>query len=356
MSLLDRFIARSLAKGWLTVTVVLAAIFGLITFVGEMERITPSYGAGDAMRYVTLTMPQLLLDLSPVIALLGTLFALATMAKNNELTIMWSAGVSVRRFLGSVAIPSVILMLLITLASEYAAAPLYQRAEAERTLLRSGTANLIKGNGLWSKNGMRFTNVRSFRLGHIPEGIDIYEFNDNDQLISSTRARYAEIQDDRTWMLFDVTYKELIDGQLKTRHIDQLAERPLWSKGELPGLSLASAGMSLTDLYAYAKHLQSTGQPYYRYELDFWKLALLPLTLGAMILLATPIGTGLGTQRAHSFEIRIALGAIIGIVFYLGSPIIHTAGAMLKLSTPVIAAIPLFILLLISGYLFKRMR
>lgn len=356
MSLLDRFIALSLIKGWLTVGVVLAAIFGLITFVGEMERVQASYLVSDAFRYVSLTMPQLLLELSPVIALLGTLFALATMAKNNELTIMWSAGVSVRRFLGSVAIPTVVFMAFILAASEYLAAPMYQRAEAERTILRSGNANLIKGNGLWSNNGMRFTNVRSFRLGHIPEGIDIYQFNDQRQLISSVRASYAEIQDDRKWMLFDVRYKELIDGQFQTSHLDQLERGPLWSEKELPGLSLESAGMSLTDIYAYAKHLQSTGQQYYRYELAFWKMALLPLTLGAMILLATPIGTGLGTQRTHSFEIRIALGAIIGILFYLGSPIIHTTGALLKLSTPIIAAIPLCILLAISAYLFSRMR
>jgi lipopolysaccharide export system permease protein len=168
MSILDRLIARSLLKGWFTVAIVLGAIFGLITFVGEMERISINYTIGDAFRFVSLTMPQLLLELSPVIALLGTLFALATMAKNNELTIMWSAGVSIKRFLASVAIPSILLMIFIALVSEYIAAPLYQRAESERTILRSGNANLLAATGLWSNNDMRFTNVRSFRLGHIP--------------------------------------------------------------------------------------------------------------------------------------------------------------------------------------------
>ena len=356
MSILDRFIASALLKGWLTVAIVLAAIFGLISFVGEMERVSVNYLISDAFRYVSLTMPQLLLELSPVIALLGTLFTLATMAKNNELTIMWSAGVSVGRFLRSVAIPSLLFMLLVTLASEYICAPLYQRAEAERTILRSGNANLIEGNGLWSNNGMRFTNVHSFRLGHIPEGIDIYQFDETGQLLSAISAESAKIQSDRTWSLYGVRIKTLVNGRFETRYLPQIDEGPLWSEGELPGLSLQSAGMPLTDLYAYASHLQATGQPFYRYELAFWKMALLPLTLGTMILLATPIGTGLGTQRAHSFEIRIAVGAIIGIVFYLGSPIIHTTGALLKLSTPVIAAIPLCILLMASAYLFRRMR
>jgi lipopolysaccharide export system permease protein len=157
-------------------------------------------------------------------------------------------------------------------------------------------------------------------------------------------------------LLFDVNIKELIDGQLKSRHLAQLEQGPLWSENELPSLSLQSVNMPLTNLYTYAKHLQATEQPFYRFELAFWKLAFLPLTIGAMVLLATPIGTGLGSQRAHNFEIRIAIGAIIGIVFYLGSPIIYTGGALLKFSTPVIAVTPLLILLLISGLLFKRMR
>ncbi len=354
MSLLDRFIAANLARGWLTVAVVLAAIFGLISFVGELERVTGGYTPGDAFRYTALTLPKLILELSPVIALLGTLIALATMAKNNELTIIWSAGVSIQRFLRSVAIPSLILMLAIILVAEYIAAPLNQRAEAERTILRSGTANLIKGQGLWANNGLRFSNVRSFRLGHIPEGIDIYQFNDDGQLISALHANHARIQANRKWMLYDVHYKELIDGILRTRHLDQLERGPFWSERELPGLSLQNSGMRLSDLYTYFKHLKSTDQPYARYELAFWKLAFLPLAVGAMILLATPIGTGLGTQRGSSFELRLALGAIIGILFYLGSPIIHTSGSLLAISTPFVAALPVLLLLSLSAYLFLR--
>lgn len=356
MTCLDRYIFRSLLKGWFLVLVILMAVFSLFALVEELDRITGRYQVADAVTFIALTMPQRTLDLAPVIALLGSLIALAGMAKHSELIAIRAAGVPLTRIVYSVAIPTGLLIITLVLVAEYVSAPLYQRAEAQRIVVRSGNANLLGGKGLWSNNGLRYFNVKSLRLGHIPEGIDLYEFYPDGQLKVSIHADYAQVKQNREWALINVRYKELIDGHLVTRDLAKFDMGPFWSSQELPVLSLSAAGMSLTGLYEYSKYLRATGQRSERFELAFWQKATIPLAAGAMVLLATPIGAGLGSQRSTAFGRRIAIGAIVGIVFYLGTQIVHTTGLLLELDTKLIALTPIVISLFASGFLLARMR
>ena len=67
------------------------------------------------------------------------------------------------------------------------------RAETERMVRRSGNLDLLDGQGLWSKSGNRFFNVRNLRAGHIPEQISLYEFGPDNELIRAIDARGAEL-------------------------------------------------------------------------------------------------------------------------------------------------------------------
>jgi lipopolysaccharide export LptBFGC system permease protein LptF len=52
----------------------------------------------------------------------------------------------------------------------------------------------------------------------------------------------------------------------------------------------------------------------------------------------------------------MATGIMIGIVFYLGTPIIHAGGLLLGIDAALIALTPVLILLFAGGLLFSRMR
>ena len=356
MGRLDRYIAAALLKGWTLVLTVMLAIFSLLAFVEELEHVGGRYQVTDALRFVAYTMPQRAYDLAPVITLLGTLIALASLAKNSELIAIRAAGTSVPRFLRSVLMPTVLLVVALALFAEYVAAPAYQKAEAERSVIRSGKGKLLKGKGLWSNNGQRYFNVRTLRLGRIPSGIDLYEFNADGRLKLAIHADHADVHEGRRWTLVDVRYKQLEDGRLVSKHLDRLDMGPFWSREELPALSLSTTGMSLSGLYEYARYLDATGQRPDRIELAFWQKATIPLAAGVMVLLATPIGAGLGTQRSSGFGRRIATGAIIGILFYLGTQIIHTAGLLLEIDSALIALIPIALITAAGTVLLRRMR
>ena len=356
MNRIDRYIAWQLLKDWVLVWLVMSAIFGLIAMVEEVERIQHNYQMADVVRYVLYTLPQRSMDLIPVIVLLGTILALARLNKNSEIIAMRAAGMPLAYFFRAVSIPALLLVLLLYGVSEYASAPLYQKAETEKSLARTGRTNLLRGKGLWSVDDLRFFNVRTLRHGKIPSDIYLFQFSPDGRLQNFIYAESAKPADDRKWKLLDVTQKTLENGKLKTTFRKQLAMGPFWSPEELPVLPLPITGMTLTGLYDYAEYLHSTNQNWQRARQLFWQKIALPLTAGAMILLATPIGASLQSQRSTAFGRNLAIGAGVGIGFFLLTQIINTSSALIGLPPAVAAFTPAALVLAATGWLFARMR
>ena len=113
--------------------------------------------------------------------------------------------------------------------------------------------------------------------------------------------------------------------------------------------------MSLSILYRYARYLANNDQPAQAYLGQFWQKLMLPLTVGAMVLLATPISAGTGAGRDRSFGVKMGVGAVVGILFYLGAQIIFALGQLLQLSPPLIALLPAFLVTLCAAFLKRRM-
>jgi len=356
MRRIDRYIAWQLLKDWMLVWMVISAIFSLLAIVDELDHVQYKYQTTDVVRYILYTLPQRSMDLVPVIVLLGTILALARLNKNSEIIAMRAAGMPLTRFFRAVAIPALLLVMLLYSVSEYVAAPLYQKAEAEKSIARTGRANLLRGKGLWSVDGYRFFNVRTLRHGKIPSDIYLFQFAADGRLLNFVYAASAKPSNDRKWKLLKATQKTLKNGELKTTFRKQLATGPFWSPEELPVLPLPITGMTLTGLYDYVEYLRSTDQSWQRAEQLFWQKIALPLTAGAMVLLATPIGASLRSQRGTAFGRNLAIGAGLGIGFFLLIQIINTSSSLIGLPPAVVAFTPTALVLAATGWLFARMR
>lgn len=355
MTALDRYLTQSLIKGWLLVLAVLLAIFGLIQFVQEMENIGRNYHLIDAVEFVVRTLPQLALDLAPVAGLLGTLLVLANLARHSELIALRAAGISPGRLLVAVLIPTVLLAASIPAIAQYVSAPLYEKAEAKRSAIRSGRSSLLEGKGLWSNNGRRFFNVRQLRHGRIPVDIEYYEFDDTGKLVMYAHADHADLDQTREWSLNDVHRKTWDGAAPVTEPVPRLDMGPFWKKEELPVMSLSTSAMSLSSLYQYNEYLKDTGQKNDRIELALWQKLSLPFATLAMVCLAVPIGARVSTQRTADFARRLAVGALVGILFYLGSQIIQTSGSLTGVPIPVLVFIPVALIGATAAYLQRRL-
>ena len=161
--ILQRYIALNLARGWLIVLLVLGSVFGLISFIGELSHTRFDYNSLAVARYTLLTLPQQLVELAPVIALLGSILALANLDRFNELTIISCTGFPLTRLLGAIALPTVLLMAGLWIAMEYVTPQLQQSAERERHLLRYRNDTRIPDGGLWSANNLSYIHLGQLR-------------------------------------------------------------------------------------------------------------------------------------------------------------------------------------------------
>ncbi len=356
MNILDRYIALNLIQGWLTVLLVLGTVFGLVGLIDELDRTHNNYGVWQVIQFTLMSLPTQLLELAPVIVLLGTIVALAGLDRHNELTIVCCAGVPIKSLLKAVAIPTVVLMVGLWTLLEFVSAPLYQQAQQMKAAARNDNPDRIPNGGVWSRQGNRFIHLGEMHKSKRPGDISLYRFADDGELLLALDAETAKVSGDRRWHFQKVKQKELLAGELNTSRVKEVEIGNLWSKAELPTLSLTSQSMRLSVLWDYSHYLRENQQPYKNYEMTFWQRLTLPITVGAMVLLATPVSAGIGSRRNANFGTNMALGALIGIFFFLGTQITYAVGQMLGLSPVLTTLLPAAAVFACSVYMIKRMR
>jgi len=354
--ILERYIGLSVAKGWLLVLLVLGAVFGLISFTQELDHTELNYNAMAVARFTLLTLPNQLVSLAPVIALLGSIVALASLDRYNELTIVSCTGFPPTRLLAALALPTAILMAFLWLCMEFVTPQLQQAAEQERQTLRDSSNGWIPGGGVWSTDGQRYLHLGRMSEDNVPGNISLYAFDKSGKLIRALWAETAKVSKDRYWLFQGVKEKVRINGELRTRVHAELELGNLWSSDELPTLSRHGDSMSLSVLYNYSQYLAANGQPMDKYLNAFWQRLLMPLTVCAMVLLATPVSATITAGRDRSFGINLGIGAVLGILFYLGTQIIFSLGQLLQWNIPFVAVLPTLVILLCALVLFRRMR
>ena len=356
MTILSRYIAVHLLSGWLLALGVLGSVFGIIGLIEELERTDGGYGVVQVIQFTLLSLPSRLLDLAPVIFLLGTILALSGLGRHRELTIICCSGISLRSLLKAIALPVAALLVVLWLLLEFVTAPLVQSAQQLKATASSEQPNLLPDGGVWSRHGNRFTHLGAMRDGNKPGDISLYQFDEQGRLLLALDAARAQVSPDRRWRFQQVRQKQLRDDELATRLLEEMEIDNLWSPAELPTLSLSSDSIRLSVLRDYIAFLKRNQQAFASHEMSFWQRVTLPLTVAAMVLLATPISADLGSRRSSNFGVNLAFGALVGIFFFLGTQITHALGQMMQASPQLTALLPAFIVLLCSGLLMRRMR
>ncbi len=105
MTILDRYLARTVLVHTAMVMAVLLALMTLVTFIGQQDDIGQgSYDVSGAFLVTLLQLPQQAYELLPIGALIGAIMGLGGLARDSELTIVRAAGVSVGRIALSAAL------------------------------------------------------------------------------------------------------------------------------------------------------------------------------------------------------------------------------------------------------------
>jgi lipopolysaccharide export system permease protein len=355
LPILDRYIHRHVYWGVLIVLALLVAVFGFIEFVNELDETGKGYyGPTEAFRFVLKTLPLRALTLVPVTVLLGTLLGLSSLQATSELTAVRASGVSVARIGWAVLRAGVVFMVLTAAATEFLVPRLAQKAWQDRASAIAGevAGRTEEGQTYWYRDGNRYINIRALRYGRLPTDIDIFEFDTQGTMYGYVHARDAIRGPGSGWTLRHVVRKRM-DGQASAiEYLAQLQWDEFLSPSGGAAAELDAESLALTELREYVRDLRSRGQNAERYELALWRKLALPVTAFAMLLVAIPFVFGAFGLKSTSH--RLAIGALVGIVFFLGDQILAQAGQLAGVSPALTAFIPSVAVTVFGLALFAR--
>lgn len=353
MTLLDRYIARVVITGGLVSIIVFSALFIFIDFIGELEYVgTHQYGATQALWYVMLSTPQRIYELSPSAILLGGLVSLGTLASHSELIAMRAAGITLTRFIRSVLQAGMVMACFVVIIGEFvvpnttAAANALRSVALEKKVLAGGKA------GFWAKDGNRYISVKQVLPNMQLNDIDIYQMNDERELVKSSHARSASYADGR-WQLVDVRHSEFLSAEIRTSSSQVESWEKLLEPDLFDVLRLKPVNMSARNLYQYSDYMKANNLDASNYQLAFWMKVFTPLICLAMLMIAMPLVLST-SPRSGGIGYSIIIGLLLGIGFFVINRAINHIGIVYGLMPVLSAALPLMIVVGLSVFLLRR--
>lgn len=345
LSILDRYIGRSILVTSLLVLLVLVALASIFAFVAELEDVGKgSYSLGKAMQYVLLTIPSKAYLLFAPAVLLGSLLGLGALATYSELIVMRAAGVSNSRIIRSVLIAGLALMLAVGLLGEFAVPKAEQVAEQIRLTALEKRVSVRGNNGLWVKSDSRFVNISTVMPNLTLLGVVIWEYNDNN-LSRSLKVEKAEPVSEG-WKLSGLDITEFTDRSSSVKRIEEEVWPSLVSARVLQALSMSPESLSLKNLRGQVDYLKNNGLDSERIELAFWIKLTSPLATLVMLMLSLPFV--FGSQRSGGAGQKIFIGIMLGIGYVLVNKLLTHLGLTYGFSPAFSALLPLALFFCIS--------
>ena len=313
--MLLRYFAREILSTSFLVLLALLALFSFFDLIRELDDLgRGNYRLTAMLGYVSLMLPSHAYVLLPAAGLMGTLFALARMSEQSEITVLRASGLSLRRLALHVGAAGLVLAGLTVLVGELVTP---QTEEAAKGLRLKATRSIVARefrSGFWVKDDRSFVNIQDVTPDTELLNVRIYEFDRAYRLAAISRAEKGTYSGPNQWQLSNVELTRFDGDRAVLQRLPQLTWTSVLTPDILSVLKIVPERMSASNLRAYIEHLHENRQKATRYEIALWTKILYPVSAVALMILAIPFA--LGSARAGGVGLRIFLGIMIGMAFY----------------------------------------
>ncbi len=351
--MLSRYFAREILLTSLFVLVALLALFGFFDVVKELDSIGKgAYGMAAMVSYVALLLPSHAYVLLPAAGLMGTLFALARMSENSEITVMRASGMSMRQLAGYVIGAGVVIG-IITLAMGELVSPYAD--EAAKDLRLKATQSIVARefrSGFWVKDARSFVNIQDVTPDTTLLNLRIYEFDPAFRLVAISRAEKGTYAGPNRWTLSNVELTRFNGDRAQLEHLREATWHSVLTPDILAVLKIEPESLSVLNLRAYIEHLRENHQNATRYEIAFWNKVLYPLVAIALMVMSIPFA--LQSARAGGVGVRIVLGIMIGLLFHFAGRLFSHVGLLNDWPALVSSGLPLAIVIAVAMLGLRR--
>ena len=353
MKTLRNYLWRDIAWACVATWLALIALFWFFDLLGELDDTGRGrYHLPQAILYCTLLAPGRLYDMLPIGALIGSLLALGKLHATSEYTIMRASGLSPWRIGLALLQGGLIVALCTALLGEWLAPAAVTRANELKLAATNTVLAREFRSGLWIRQANNFVNVKEVTPQRALKGITVYRFDAQRQLTEVRHATSGQAQPQGSWQLREVDVTRITPQTALTTHYPRLD----WAAGITPALlttlMVKPEQMAMRDLLAYIRHLQNNHQQDSRYRAAFWNKAVYPFVSLIMFMLAIPFSAS--NRRSGGAGMRLLLGILIGLAFFLTNQLAIYTAQQLDTGGPLGALLAPLIFLGIAAILIWR--
>jgi len=318
MKKIDRYIVSKFIKSVLLSLFtfigifILSRIFKVIGYVTS-ERMTTIEG----IKYMVALLPKVIVQISPLVALLGGLITVNKMASNLEIIALKTSGISFRRI---VLFPIIIMFIIaggvFYINNYFQSKGLKMSRELKRKNQIDEDQIPIEKNDVYLRGDGNYIYHFDYinREKKIAKGVEIVLLNEKfDAIKSIVTAKTARYTAKGNWEL-DKANENRIDEKkivyhevytnIKLKDEPKLFLTPKYRKDEL----------SLVELRKVSQVLRKTGGEYREFKVEFHKRIAYPFACVVIGIL----GLALGSRYVRgSSAINIALSIVLGYAYYI---------------------------------------
>ena len=358
MKTVRRLLYSEIVKAVVFVAAAFLSLFFFFDFVSEIARADDKgYTPLHAALRCLLLQPSHLYELSPIAVLIGTIYALASLAHSSEFTILRTGGLGPGRALATLAGLGALFAAFTFAVGDYVAPASEARAAEFKASFRGGYK--LDRAGAWLKDRrMTADGERSYSVnvasagGGVLRGVRIFEFDADGRLLRRIAAESGRVGAGGRWQLEDANTTDWTaagpGGQAEVRETRH--ERLEWQStldADVVAAALLPLGtISTAELFRYVRHLTVNEQASQRYEIQFWKRALYPFACLVMTALALPFAYI--HARSGGISLKVFGGIMLGISFVLLNNLVGHFGQLGNWTPWIVASAPSAFYLLLS--------
>nr|WP_086937687.1 LPS export ABC transporter permease LptG [Thaumasiovibrio occultus] len=351
--IIDWYIGRTIIGTTALCLSTLVGLSAIIKYVEQLRKVGQgTYDLVMALWYVVLSIPRDIEMFFPMAVLLGALIGLGMLASSSELTVMQAAGISKIQIGISVLKTAVPLMLVIMALGEWGSPVTQKMARELRVVATSGGNILAVQNAVWAKDGNDFIYITRVNEDESLLGVQIWQYDENDKLRTSTFAGKAQFSVDEGWVLDDAIVTDLTGEVIGNEKHDRMRWKTTLTPDKLAVVTVKPEELSLSGVYGYVRYLKDSQQDASRYELAFWRKLVQPLSIGVMMLLA--LSFVFGPLRSVTMGARVLSGVIFGFGFYISNELFGPMSLVYRIPPAFGAIAPSILFLFVTLWLLKR--
>ncbi len=355
MTILDRYLARTILQHTLMVMAVLLALMSLVTFINQQDDIGQgTFEVADAFFVTLLLMPQQAYELLPIGALIGSITGLGALARDSELTVIRSAGVPVARIAASAAMAGAVVAATLWIVGEYFAPPADLYARQYKIFSRYGQLEIAGSRSAWVREGAWFINVRQQAASNLFGGVYLHELGSDRRLRLVGRAETARQDAEGRWVLSNYAETRLDGARIEARGRALEVTGARFDAGFL-GLAVTEPGsLPLAELQAYRRHLQENRQDARVWDIAFWSRVARLAAAVVVCVFAVPFA--FGPLRQAGAGARTVLGIMAGVLFILLTQTLENSGQVYGLNPLLVAWGPTLLMAAVAAFAIWRTR